>query len=71
MANLVNDQAGGPDQAGQAGCLLAGTPGQGELIPEFGCLYEVGLQAVLTALIAKRLGQMGLLPQYCELESWR
>ena len=60
VTHFINNQAGGAHEAVKHRCLLSGSPGGGELVPQLWHLNEIGLNAPLAALITKRLSQMGL-----------
>ena len=58
MPDLVNDEAGRTDEAGEHGSCLLRPPGGGELVSKLRRLDEIGLQAVLAAFVAESLGKV-------------
>lgn len=60
VTNLIDNQAGRPDEAGKERALSARAAGDGELVTQLGRLDEVRLHAVAAALVAERLRKMRL-----------
>ena len=58
MPDLVNDEAGRTDEAGEHGSRLLRPPGSGELVAELRRLDEIGFQTVLAAFVAESLSQV-------------
>lgn len=58
VPDLVNDEAGRTDEAGEHGGRLLRPPGGGELVSKLRRLDEIGLQAVLAAFVAESLSQV-------------
>ena len=55
VTNLIDNQAGRPDEAGKERALSARAAGDGELVAQLGRLDEVRLHAVAAALVSARL----------------
>ena len=50
MPHLINNQTGRADQTVENRRFLSGPAGGGKLVPQFGHLYEIGLNASLTGV---------------------
>ena len=60
VSDLVDNETGRADKAGQHGRRLLRSPSCGELVPELRGLNEIGLQPVLAAFITESLSKMRL-----------